>query len=217
MSSELITHLVIDAVITFTILYYIKKHIKETEDFYDESRIEWERRQETDKRLEQKLNNYLSMSGLENKKRLSQMSKEKQHMKMYLDDLRTPIEEFDFVVRNYDEAISIIKEYGVPNFISFDHDLGIDSEGKLLKSGYDLAKWLVDSDLDDKCKLPFDFSFKVHSQNPVGKQNIISLLEGYLKHKNNLPQEINKTSKISRNNQNLLTHYLSNMSKPHSS
>lgn len=216
MSSELITHLVIDAVITFIILYYIKKHIKETEDFYDESRIEWERRQETDKRLEQKLNNYLSKSGLENKKRFSHISKEKQYMKMYLDDLRTPIEEFDFVVRNYNEAISIIKIHGVPNFISFDHDLGVDSEDNLLKSGYDLAKWLVESDLDNNYKLPSNFRYKVHSQNPIGKQNIISLLEGYLKHKNNLSQEINKTSKISRNNQNLLTHYLSNMSKPHS-
>ena len=144
------------------------------------------------------------------------MSKEKQYIKMYLDDLRTPIEEYDYVVRNYDEAISIIKEYGVPNFISFDHDLGIDSEDNLLKSGYDLAKWLVESDLDDKYRLPFDFSFKVHSQNPIGKQNIISLLEGYLKHKDNLPQEMDKTSNICKDNKNLLTHYLSNMSKPHS-
>lgn len=108
-------------------------------------------------------------------------------MTMYLDDLRNPIEEFDFLVRNYDEAITTIKEHGVPNFISFDHDLGVDSEDNLLKSGYDLAKWLVDSDLDNDYKLPDNFSFKVHSQNPVGKQNIISLLEGYLKHKNNLP------------------------------
>ena len=101
--------------------------------------------------------------------------------------------------------------------ISFDHDLGIDSEGNLLKSGYDLAKWLVRNDLEHTYPLPTNFKYKVHSQNPIGKQNIISLLEGYLKHKNNLSQEINKTSKISRNNQNLLTHYLSNMSKPHSS
>jgi len=36
MSSELIIHLVIDIVITFIIIYYIKKHIRETEVFYDE-------------------------------------------------------------------------------------------------------------------------------------------------------------------------------------
>jgi len=104
-------------------------------------------------------------------------------MTMYLDDIRTPIEEFDFIARNCDEAIAIIKKYGVPNYISFDHDLGIDSQGNLLKNGYDLAKWLVKSDLNNNYKIPFNFSFKVHSQNPIGKENIISLLEGYLKYK----------------------------------
>ena len=44
-------------------------------------------------------------------------------MRMYLDDLRTPEEEFDFIVRSYDEAIEVIKKYGIPNFLSFDNDL----------------------------------------------------------------------------------------------
>ena len=104
-------------------------------------------------------------------------------MKIYLDDLRTPTEKFDFVVRNYDEAIEIIKKYGVPNYISFDHDLGVDDEGELLKSGYDLAKWIVENDLNGSYKLPSNFTYKVHSQNPVGKKNIISLLNAYLKYK----------------------------------
>ena len=104
-------------------------------------------------------------------------------MKIYLDDLRTPTEKFDFVVRNYDEAIEVIKKYGVPNYISFDHDLGVDDEGELLKSGYDLAKWIVESDLNGSYKLPSNFTYKVHSQNPVGKKNIISLLNAYLKYK----------------------------------
>lgn len=101
---------------------------------------------------------------------------------MYLDGLRMPTEEFDFIVRSY-EAVNIVKEYGVPTFISFDHDLGNDSNGDLLKSGYDLAKWLVDADLDDTYIIPLDLSYKVHSQNPVGKENIIALLEGYLQYK----------------------------------
>jgi len=104
-------------------------------------------------------------------------------VKIYLDDLRTPTEKFDFVVRNYDEAIEIIKKYGVPNYISFDHDLGVDDEGELLKSGYDLAKWIVENDLNGSYKLPSNFTYKVHSQNPVGKKNIISLLNAYLKYK----------------------------------
>lgn len=103
-------------------------------------------------------------------------------MKMYLDDLRTPIEEFDFIVRSYDEAVNIVQKYGVPSYISFDHDLGINKEGELLKSGYDFAKWLVNGDMDGTLKIPSHFSYKVHSQNPIGKQNIIMLLDGYLKH-----------------------------------
>ena len=102
--------------------------------------------------------------------------------KMYLDEIQTPIEEFDFIARSFDEAVSIIKENGVPNFISFDHDLGVDCDGNILKTGYDLAKWLVNSDLDNEYTLPFNFKYKVHSQNPVGKRNIISLLNSYLKH-----------------------------------
>lgn len=102
---------------------------------------------------------------------------------MYLDDLRTPIEVFDFIVRSYDEAIMCVEKYGVPIYISFDHDLGINKKGELLKSGYDFAKWLVENDLDGVIKISEQFTYKVHSQNPVGKQNIIALLDGYLKYK----------------------------------
>ena len=104
-------------------------------------------------------------------------------MTMYLDDLRILVEEYDFIVRSYDEAVGIVKEYGVPTFISFDHDLGIDSNGVLLKSGYDFVTWLVCADLDNNYKIPLDFKYKVHSQNPVGKQNIIALLERVLKYR----------------------------------
>ena len=113
-------------------------------------------------------------------------------MTMYLDDIRVPTEEYDYIARSYDEALDVIKEYGVPNFISFDHDLGVDSDDNILRSGYDLAKWLVDSDLDNNYKLPSNFEYRVHSQNPVGKQNIISLLEGYLKYKSCLSEEVLK-------------------------
>ena len=30
--------------------------------------------------------------------------------KMYLDDLRTPIEKFDFIARSYEEAIGLLKK-----------------------------------------------------------------------------------------------------------
>jgi len=212
MSGELVIHLVIDLVITLIILYYIKDHIKHTEDFYSASQEEWKRREEFDKRMEQRLIEHLQKNALENKQKISQMIEGRKPVKMYLDDLRSPKEDFDFIVRSYDEAITIISLHGVPDFISFDHDLGCDMQGKLLKDGYDLAKWLVESDLDKKYKLPSNFRYEVHSQNPIGKQNIISLLDGYLKHKNNLAQ--NKQTKENSNTkkENMMMHYLSNMS-----
>lgn len=91
--------------------------------------------------------------------------------KLYLDDIR-PIP-FGFVgVRSYSEFVTFIEQNGLPDFISFDHDLGEE------KTGYDCAKMLVEYCLDRQITLPY---FAVHSQNPVGKQNIESLLGNFRK------------------------------------
>ena len=58
-------------------------------------------------------------------------------MKLYLDDLRTTPEGFERVY-SYEEFVAYLQHYGLPDFISFDHDLG---EGL---SGYDSAIDLVD-------------------------------------------------------------------------
>ena len=92
-------------------------------------------------------------------------------MKLYLDDLR-PIPEGYIGVRSYKEFVTYIIDSGLPDFISFDHDLG------LQESGYDCAKWLVNFCLDNNLRLP---KFDVHSQNPVGKENILSLLLNFKK------------------------------------
>lgn len=105
--------------------------------------------------------------------------------KLFLDDLRSlPDDTYD-LVRNYDEAILYVKKFGIPNFISFDHDLGIDSQETLLPTGYDFAKWLVEMDMDNKYVFPCDFDFIVHSANPIGKVNIERYLNNYLKYKFN--------------------------------
>lgn len=91
--------------------------------------------------------------------------------KLYLDDIR-PIP-FGFVgVRSYSEFVTFIEQNGLPDFISFDHDLGEE------KSGYDCAKMLVEYCMNTEQPLP---DFAVHSQNPVGKQNIESLLGNFRK------------------------------------
>lgn len=107
--------------------------------------------------------------------------------KLFLDDIRTVDmvydsameSEFD-VVRNYQDFVNYIKEKGLPYFISFDNDLGLDDNGEVALDGYAAAKWLVfNSGLDLK-----QLKFYVHSANPVAKQQIESLLNNYIKHIN---------------------------------
>ena len=89
------------------------------------------------------------------------------------------------IVRSYDEAVAWVTENGFPGIISFDHDLGLMhyamdySDGK---TGYDFAKWLIDYDMDTG-SMPDNFSYTVHSKNPVGAINIRTLLENYLKYR----------------------------------
>ena len=101
-------------------------------------------------------------------------------MKMFLDDIREPKNNYDVIVRSFEEAINFVKENGIPTYISFDHDLGCDEIGNILKSGYDFAKWLVDMDIENIHKFPNNFTFDIHSANPIGKNNIKSILNNYL-------------------------------------
>ncbi len=121
---------------------------------------------------------------------------------LFLDDIRHPRDVMWIkipsatwdIVRSCDEAIQWVKDKGFPNVISFDHDLGwekfdtnehgiiIVTEPDVEKSGYDFAKWLVEYDLDTNL-MPADFTFTVHSMNPVGTEKIQKLLDGYIKQK----------------------------------
>ena len=100
--------------------------------------------------------------------------------KLFLDDLRSvdmiydksEIDGFE-IVRNYDDFILYIKTNGLPDFISFDNDLGLDTNDEVAPDGYACAKWLVyESGLDLK-----NLEFKVHSANPVAAEQIRGLLE----------------------------------------
>lgn len=103
--------------------------------------------------------------------------------KLFLDDIRTiemvydksEVEHFD-VVRTYKDFVSYIKQNGLPEFISFDNDLGLNEAGEVAKDGYAAAKWLVYESGLDLRKL----SFKVHSANPVAAEQIRGLLNNYL-------------------------------------
>ncbi|MFA7408275.1 MAG: cyclic-phosphate processing receiver domain-containing protein [Anaerolineaceae bacterium] len=132
---------------------------------------------------------------------------------LFIDDERIPedvtwvaytdpeIRDFE-VARNISHVVELLAFHGsMPDFISFDHDLGDHTA-----SGAQIAKFLIALDMADQHDLYFygsevkqeflkilddnrskfrfssDFKFVVHSQNPVGKQNIEGILRGYLQH-----------------------------------
>lgn len=127
--------------------------------------------------------------------------------KLFLDDIRIPKdainlvpshfnkmywEEDWFVVRDYKEFTNWILSYGVPDLISFDHDLAdihyeVDfsdwefSSDQLgvEETGLDCAKWLVDYCADNGFNLP---QYIVHSANPAGRKNIQGYLDNAKKH-----------------------------------
>jgi hypothetical protein len=94
------------------------------------------------------------------------------------------------ICRNFDEFTKCIIKNGLPSHISFDHDLGEDESKKLIekglskrkarqikktvKTGYDAIKWLGSYIKDFNIELPICY---VHSQNPVGKENIENFLK----------------------------------------
>ena len=105
--------------------------------------------------------------------------------KLFLDDLRSVnnvynksrISEF-VVVRSYAEFVKYIQKNGLPEFISFDNDLGLDEDGTIAPDGYAAAKWLVyKSGLDLR-----NLKFNVHSANPMAAEQIRGLLSNYIRH-----------------------------------
>ncbi|MDF1876171.1 hypothetical protein JHD48_10545, partial [Sulfurimonas sp. SAG-AH-194-I05] len=90
-------------------------------------------------------------------------------LSLYLDDLRVPDNTREWVVvRSFTEAVRWMKSNGCPDMISFDHDLGmIMKDGKILtddydaKNGNDVARWLIQKDIDLKGKfIPKDFIYR---------------------------------------------------------
>ena len=131
-------------------------------------------------------------------------------MHLFLDDERKPYDvkwvRLPFavweVVRNYNEFVLHVTKYGVPEFVSFDHDLADEHYEVMLKeveaqqytfffeddqggmnltfdygkekTGYDCAKFLVDFCAKNGYKFP---EYEVHSMNPVGGKRIRDYIE----------------------------------------
>ena len=131
-------------------------------------------------------------------------------MKIYLDDVRTPVEKDWQVVRTFYELSDLVQKVGLNaiDVISLDHDLGdsamteyhtnVSPNYKLSyenideKTGYDAAKFLVDEfyklnperlemSRSDKKKEPIKFpDVYTHSANPIGSANIMGYINNFL-------------------------------------
>lgn len=119
---------------------------------------------------------------------------------IYLDDLREPQQTAEYmsynkdlymkddwmVIRNYKDFVKMVENDGLPDLVSFDHDfveikkvqgskiVRIKPHTKQKENGMDCAKWLYEYCRKTKSQLP---QFIVHSQNPVGKDNLQCYLE----------------------------------------
>ena len=121
--------------------------------------------------------------------------------KIYLDDVRTPVDKDWIIVRDYEQFIFKIQDIGLENIelISLDHDLGstaisewhknvyhnytLNYDNILEKTGMDCAKWLVEQWLDGKPVV----DVVVHSANAIGSANMMGYINNY-RHINRLPQ-----------------------------
>jgi len=121
--------------------------------------------------------------------------------KIYLDDVRTPVDKDWVVVRNYDEFVSKVNEIGLENIdlISLDHDLGDSAMNEWIyrvtknytinydkiteKTAMDCTKWLVNQWMDGKPVV----DVVVHSANAIGSGNMTGYINNY-RHINRLPQ-----------------------------
>jgi hypothetical protein len=117
-------------------------------------------------------------------------------IKIFLDDIRIPFDDQWIIVKDYEQFIEYVVKIDFNEIyeISLDHDLGFLDEN-YEKTGYDVAKWLIEYCQDNNYILPL---IKVHSANTVGSNNIISLINNYLKFMKKDQNCISHTVKLKR-------------------
>ena len=122
---------------------------------------------------------------------------------LFLDDFRLPEMAFNIthnpvynklewvLVKSYDEFVEYVTEHGLPDLVSFDHDLAdvhydvadpsdADYDSFAEKTGNHCVKWMVKYCMDNDLDFP---SFLLHSDNVVGRENMLSYITNFIKFK----------------------------------
>lgn len=129
--------------------------------------------------------------------------------RIYLDDVRTPVDNDWIVVRSYDEFVAAVKDIGLSNIetVSLDHDLGdsamleyhnnvspnytLDYSNITEKTGLDCAKWLIEHWFELNASEDYDIrrmrfaktidfpEVYTHSANPIGSANIMGYVNNF--------------------------------------
>jgi hypothetical protein len=84
-------------------------------------------------------------------------------MKVFLDDIRNPMEYWDIIAKNYSSIIELLQT-GKVTEISLDHDLGTE------KTGYDVLLWIEEQTAINNFKAP---KIWVHTGNLSAKEKMI--------------------------------------------
>jgi len=83
------------------------------------------------------------------------------------------------IARSVEEAFALLDGFGLPTYVSFDHDLCDERPGY---TGLKVAEEIVARDMVTGA-LPENFAYEVHSWNPNGGARIVGLLQSYLSEK----------------------------------
>lgn len=95
---------------------------------------------------------------------------------LWIDDIRTPVDESITVVRTYDAAIQALQAEQYTD-VYLDHDLACyDSSGNE-KTGYHAVLWMVEQHFNGVFNPPQ--RFHILTSNPVGRRNMVQLIERY--------------------------------------
>lgn len=92
-----------------------------------------------------------------------------ENVNLYVDDLRDCPEGF-VIVRTVEQAKYYLENFEIA-ILSLDHDLGIDEQGNLSSTGYDLVKYICENGLRVE-------KIYLHTDNSVGRENMYQTLLG---------------------------------------